>query len=228
MDFYKMLSDYYDEIFPVNRNLVNIIINLTPENVHVLDVGCATGALVRELVNEGFDCEGLEYVPELIKYNEKVSVGDMHKLPYDDNRFDTLLCTGNTLAHVKDPVKAEQVLGEFSRVLKKGGKAVIQILNYGMILRNKPANLPLIKTEHVTFERRYEYLQDNIKFSGRLSTGSNTQESYVDIYPLTDRELDVAAILSGFKVDNTYGGFDGSDFDIEKSLPLIKILSRID
>jgi len=224
MKFYKMLAEYYDEIFPLNKNLVSMIKELTPEGGRILDVGCATGALVEELANCGYDAEGLEYVPELIKHKGKITVGDMHNLPFGDSEFDVLVCTGNTLAHVSGLKDAEQVLKEFSRVMKKDGRVIIQILNYDMILRNRPASLPVIQTERVTFERFYEYEEGCIKFSGVLKLCENNVNSSVSLYPLTNSELDKVAYLSGLRPETLLGSFDGTPFDAQASLPLEKIL----
>ncbi|PLX66060.1 MAG: hypothetical protein C0602_13090 [Denitrovibrio sp.] len=228
MDFYKMLSKHYDEIFPVSMDLVNMVKELAPEGGSVLDVGCATGAFIRKLCNEGFDASGLEYVPELVGFPERTKIGDMHHLPYEDSTFDTLICTGNTLAHVSSKEGAEQVLKEFSRVLKKGGKAVIQILNYEMILKKQLRELPLIQTENVRFKRSYEYLQNHIRFTGKLTVSSGTDDSYVVLYPLTESELSEIADNLNLRELGTFSSFAKAVFSKNDSMPLIKIFEKFD
>lgn len=48
---------------------------------------------------------------------------DIHRMPFDDNRFDFLLCN-HVLEHVDDDRKA---LSEIKRVLKPGGKAILLV-----------------------------------------------------------------------------------------------------
>jgi SAM-dependent methyltransferase len=48
---------------------------------------------------------------------------DIHKIPFDDNHFDAILCN-HVLEHVMDDI---QVMKEFHRVLKPGGWAILQI-----------------------------------------------------------------------------------------------------
>ena len=48
---------------------------------------------------------------------------DIHQMPFEDNRFDVVICN-HVLEHVQDDLKA---LGEILRVLKKGGYAILQV-----------------------------------------------------------------------------------------------------
>ena len=48
---------------------------------------------------------------------------DIHKMPFEDGRFDVVLCN-HVLEHVADDIKA---MSEINRVLKPGGWAILQI-----------------------------------------------------------------------------------------------------
>ncbi|MCD8566934.1 MAG: class I SAM-dependent methyltransferase [Geovibrio sp.] len=96
MEFYRILAKAYDEVFPFSQTTFDFL------RLHaagrVLDVGCATGAYVKRFHGEGFSAEGIEYVPELIKYTENISAGDMRRLPESfSGRFSLVYCIGNTL-----------------------------------------------------------------------------------------------------------------------------------
>ena len=51
---------------------------------------------------------------------------DIHNMPFDDNNFDFILCN-HVLEHVENDIKA---LSEIKRVLKKGGRAIVQVPFY--------------------------------------------------------------------------------------------------
>ena len=51
---------------------------------------------------------------------------DIHNMPLDDNNFDFILCN-HVLEHVENDIKA---LSEIKRVLKKGGRAIVQVPFY--------------------------------------------------------------------------------------------------
>lgn len=222
MEFYKMLSEHYEQIFPLNSKVVEMVESVTPAGGRVLDVGCAKGELVRELFSRGYDSVGLEYVEELVGFPEKTLVGDMHKVPYTEEEFDTLVCTGNTLVHSFDIGK---VLGEFSRVLKKGGRVVIQILNYDRIMSARPEFLPEIKFGDNSFVRKYLYRDGCIEFIGELTVGGKTVSSSVELNPICFSELKDIMNDNGLRVESVYGGFDLSAFN-ENSYATVLIGER--
>ena len=51
---------------------------------------------------------------------------DIHNMPFDNNYFDFILCN-HVLEHVENDIKA---LSEIKRVLKKGGRAIVQVPFY--------------------------------------------------------------------------------------------------
>ena len=51
---------------------------------------------------------------------------DIHNMPFDDNIFDFIICN-HVLEHVDNDIKA---LNEIKRVLKKGGKGIVQVPFY--------------------------------------------------------------------------------------------------
>lgn len=225
MKFYRMLSENYSEIFPLSDSALRMVIDITPDGGRVLDVGAAKGELVRALIQEGYDAFGLEYVPELIGYPERTIEGDMHKLPFEDGSFDTVVCMGNTLVHSDTP---ETVIAEFSRVLKKEGRLLIQILNYDRILENKPSTLPVIECPDVRFERKYEYYDDHILFKGEIIKNNCKEKSSVKIYLITS--LFMTTMLNDNKLHTLkkYGGFEKTEFTPKNSYSLVVISEKGD
>lgn len=220
-----MLAVKYDEIFPVSESAVSLIKEITPGHGSVLDVGSATGQYVSRLRHDGYNAFGLEYSPEIIKYRENTVVGDMTFPPYKPC-FDTVVCCGNTLAHVNHYPHAVVVMRSLFSMLKPQGKALIQILNYEKILSEKPFALPEIKTQSCTFERHYDYNGDNITFTGHLSCDGRRAKSSVQLYPLLPKELLELGFRSGFRTVEFFGGFDRSGFDMEDSFMLIALMSK--
>lgn len=98
---------------------------------NVLDVGCASGWFVSEISKRYPEANyyGIDIYDKGIKYANKMyphikfSLADAHQIPYKNNLFDLVICT-EVLEHVDDP---KAVLLEIKRVLKKGGKAIIEL-----------------------------------------------------------------------------------------------------
>lgn len=99
-------------------------------NVHVLDVGCGVGATICHLVKaHGCRAIGVDLRESMIaRANERAQregiadriefrIADAQALPFEDNRFDVVLCE-SVATFIEDKQK---VIGEYARVVKPGG-----------------------------------------------------------------------------------------------------------
>lgn len=98
----------------------------------VLDVGCGTGVLTRELTQyvgdagsaTGFDLsESMLSVARLRCPDAAFKQGNVTELPFDDQSFDVVICSF-MLMFAPDPEKA---IGEMCRVLREGGRLVVSV-----------------------------------------------------------------------------------------------------
>ena len=92
----------------------------------LLDVGCGTGALLKEIVRRWPEtgCSGVDLSPEMVEVAQKrlgtsavIMLGDAEKLPCSDAAFDVVLCC-DSFHHYPNPAAA---LEEIHRVLRPGG-----------------------------------------------------------------------------------------------------------
>lgn len=80
---------------------------------YTLDLGCGNSPYRKYFPNRvGFDFEKKDGVDV---------VGDIHKLPFEDEKFDIILCT-EVLEHLHSP---EIAINEMKRVLKKNGTLIL-------------------------------------------------------------------------------------------------------
>jgi len=101
--------------------------------MRALDVGCAKGFLVKDLMQvcPGLEAFGLDVSLHALMNCEPEVVGRLHlgtaeKLPFPDNSFDCVLCL-NTVHNFPRP-RAIKVMQEIQRV--SGGKAFVQVDSY--------------------------------------------------------------------------------------------------
>ncbi len=101
----------------------------------VLDAGCGTGFVTRELLRRGLQVTAIDFSAasvELLKAScpptLRTDVGDIRALPYADASFDTVICA-NTLQHL---VPDDQAVAarELMRVLKPGGMYSISVHHF--------------------------------------------------------------------------------------------------
>jgi ubiquinone/menaquinone biosynthesis C-methylase UbiE len=101
-----------------------------PSGSRVLDVPCGQGRHAHLLAEAGFDVDGLDYSPDLLRRARKRGTGkqlrytrgDMRALPARwTSRFDAVINLFTSFGFFVDPSDDRRVLGEFARVLKPGG-----------------------------------------------------------------------------------------------------------
>jgi ubiquinone/menaquinone biosynthesis C-methylase UbiE len=116
---------------PVARDIIAHF-GLKP-GMRVLDVGCAKGFLVKDLMLAcpGLEAFGLDVSLYALIHAEKEVIGRLHlgtaeKLPFPDNSFECVLCL-NTVHNFPRP-RAIKVMQEIQRI--SGGRAFVQVDSY--------------------------------------------------------------------------------------------------
>ena len=107
-----------------------------PKKSKVLEAGCGTGNYVVSLTKMGHEVIGVDVNKKRIKiakgymkkygiHTRKIVQGDLNNLPFENDEFNAVFCHG-VIEHIKD---SEKAVKEISRVLKKGGFAMISVPN---------------------------------------------------------------------------------------------------
>jgi len=235
--FYSSISNHYQDIFPFNPTQIEFLKNVIPYNgAKILDVGCATGDLAFALTHFGFPIWAFDYDSEMIEIAKKTKQEDtmfpvFEQLDmriidekYPETYFNTIICFGNTLAHLLTEQDIRKFLQASYKLLLSEGKLTIQILNYNYILNNKIESLPVIENEHIRFERRYSYGNNDtlIDFNTELTikeSDININNS-VKINAIRKEKLEEMLLGTGFRNLEYFGSFKGDPLE-QTSLPLI-------
>lgn len=221
--FYSSISIYYSELFPYNATQLQFVKSTTGTFLgkRILDLGCGTGELALRLANEGAFVTGVDMNKDFIIYaleknrNENTDFRVLNMLEtsshFDAGYFDAVICFGNTLVHLLTIGSVKKLIKSVEKVLKKGGLFLIQILNYDFILDEKLNSLPVIETEHLKFNRSYNYPEKIrlIRFKTEL-TVKGTGEKIVNetsLYPIRKEELRKLLDHNGFKEVEFYSDF---------------------
>ena len=114
---------------PVAKDIIEHF-SLKPGS-RILDIGCAKGFLVKDLLNEGMDAYGLDISEYAIRNCEEEVIGRLHsgqadKLPFKDNSFDAIISI-NTI-HNYDENGVIRCLKEIQRL--SNGTSFIQVDSY--------------------------------------------------------------------------------------------------
>jgi SAM-dependent methyltransferase len=148
-------SDFYEQLAPVYHLKVDWDKRLPKEtplfdrlfadaNISaVCDLGCGDGGHAKEIVRRGATYVGIDNSAEMIKKAKagharvrgiRFLTGDMLRMPMKyDRMFDLVLLLGNTLPHIATAGELSVFFRSVGRVLKPGGKFVIQTVNPEML-----------------------------------------------------------------------------------------------
>ncbi len=137
------LADLYDALIDWPRRLVNEepFYRAIFERVgagRVLDAACGAGRHAAMFHSWGCQVEGADISPGMIErcrreFGESESlrwvVRAFDQPPADRQRFDAVICVGNSLALAPDLAAVRQAVEQMLAALRRGGVCVIQVVN---------------------------------------------------------------------------------------------------
>lgn len=216
LDYYQSSETYsklYEQIragnvHPGTRAIVNKALKavrqyLGGEQKRALDIGCGSGYLLAALKEEGFDCLGLDFNPDMCRI-----VSEIHRIPVrtstleelilEDLRFD-LIVLSHVLEHLEEPI---QSLRKMRSLLNPRGVLFVCLPNRNFI--RQKASLPIgqlsemdYPPHHVSFwsARALSYALQEAGFrviechSQSYPEPLQTQHSLVHTYHVPDQTL---------------------------------------
>jgi len=132
----------------------------------ILDLCCGQGRHTIELASRGFkNVQGMDRSHYLISRAKTVSKaknltikfkeGDARKIPYSDDTFDVLMLLGNSFGYFETLNDDVMVLKEVVRVLKPGGRVLIDVTDGDYVKKNfSPRSWEWIDKKHFVCRER--------------------------------------------------------------------------
>lgn len=223
MSFYPTLAPWYDRIFPVDPDTVDLLAGLLPQHGRALDLACGTGGHALALARRGHAVAASDLDAAMIALARRAFAAsgipadlatlDLRDAPkaYAGERFDLVYCIGNSLVHLTGAGEIAALLSGLRPLVAPGGALVLQILHYDRILDRDIRALPPISPPGVSFLRFYEPAGDLLRFRTELSVdGEPPRRGEVPLRPLRFGELTGALAAAGFRAEARYGDFDRS------------------
>lgn len=209
----------------------------------VLDAACGTGQHVIALAQQGFDCSGADLsrrMVELAQNNatkenleidfKKAGFGQLSSV-FSNQKFDCLLCLGNSLPHVLDEAAMLRTLADFKSVLYSGAKIIIQNRNFDSVIKTHQRWMqPETHREGQNtwiFARFYDFDPDGLlTFNIMILTdqqGGAFEQRVIStrLWPFTQVQLVDWLLDTGFENLRIFGDLQGSPFKVETSPNLV-------
>ena len=241
MEFYEVLSRYYDRVFPLEEEILGFLRARFAGRSPLLDVACGTGTYTLELAAEpGRKIAGVDLDEVMVasagdkararglEGSVSFAAADMLDLGgvAEISGFAGLYCIGNSLVHLADHDQVRRALGGFARILAPGGRLLVQVINFDRILKKNVRELPTLRGEEVEFIRRYLPGPDaaHLWFDTDLLVGGPQGEKFtqrVSLLILRSADLAAAAGDAGFRRIKLYGSYRGGEYSPEESFVTI-------
>lgn len=243
MNFYQLLSEYYDDIFPVSDQKLRFFVDLfqAHEVQQVLDVACGSGLLARRLASKGYEVTGIDLEEKMIAQAQKRAaaealsvrflVGDMREVAKIGASFDSIVCIGNSLAHLLSENDIQRTLSGMYEATRPGGISIIQIVNFDRILASGPTELPDIvrKDKGFAFYRTYIPTDNQlVLFRSRFVTTKDSIDhvNEIQLRAIRKNELERMMLAAGFCNLQFFGGFDATPYSPESYATIVAAEKR--
>ncbi len=203
-----------------------------PEAGDVLDVPCGFGRHAVPLAEAGYRVTGVDRSESLLdearrRADGRASLeyvrGDYRALPLADESFDAALNLFSSLGYLGDEADTA-VLAEIRRVLRPGGRLVIETMHRDLLVRSfTERDWRMVGEGRLLLEQRtFETSSGVAQVTQTLVDpgGSRESRSYsVRVYAVT--ELLGMLARAGFEETRAYGDLDGAPFDVATRLLLV-------
>jgi glycine/sarcosine N-methyltransferase len=229
--FYDQLAAEYDEMtqfaqrLPGQRDLLAHFLPLQ----HAIDMGCGTGLHSIALASLGVHVVGIDISTEMLEQargnavNQGVTAefinGDFFTAPPENCApADLLLCLGNSLPHIKRN-ELHDLFFHWHGLLRPGGLAVIQLLNYNRVLSRGERIVNIRRSGNGTLVRFYDFLDDALRFN--ILTITETAGSLAHtlrasmLTPFTDDEIITVAQATGYSSVEIFASMSHEPFSID-------------
>jgi len=252
--FYDVLSSNYDQFVNWNSRLESEIPFLkkvlTANKVSsVLDSACGTGMHAIALAKLGFQSYGCDLSEPMIQIAKKNAEHESAEVKFfpagfgeiadraDGFSYDSVICLGNSLPHVRDSSELTTTLLDFGKVLNQNGTLILQNRNFDSVMDLKERWLdPQYSQQDGTetlFHRFYDFNPDDTITFNMLVTSRKDGEGWrqsviaTRLFPLRSNLMENVLLSTGYRDLQFFGDLAGNTFD-KKTSPNCVIVARKD
>ncbi len=228
MEWYEVAFDSLYPLLYEHRNIeeAEAVIERFHELFHdkdpILDLACGNGRYLEALSRKGHRVFGLDLSHYLLRmcldswgHGGEIAQGDMRRIPVIDESFGAVINMFTSFGYFSKDTDNLLVSKEVFRVLEPGGVFLFDYINTGKLAVDFLEETERISGQFQIKEKRRiedygKYLVKDVLAVNIQSGRKEKLEERLRLY--TRDELVIMFESVGFKIDNIFGGYDGSPF----------------
>ncbi|OPX28440.1 MAG: hypothetical protein B1H09_07815 [Gemmatimonadaceae bacterium 4484_173] len=231
----QQIRDVYDNVFTYQkefthmeekgcRRYVSLAENaLNGKTGRLLDIGCATGAILKEAVRGGWDTYGVDLSAKLLKQaalrvpEAKLFNGELGEANFHSEEFDVVIAL-NLLEHVLNP---KELLEEVNRILRPGGIFLFKTVRIDSLSARKRG----FNWDHLKWPGHFVWFTKKTLLSMLINSGYRIKKftvTGIPFIPGVKRYMDHRINDSKHESDKT-----GTGKNPGSSMPLVKRATKM-
>jgi len=212
----EIYHEMYQHIFDYEKEFHFYDLILKTNSCHkILEIGCGSGMLARQFLDNGYDYLGLDLYNEMLDiarrevHSDQFVQCDMRNLSFDQ-QFDAVLITGRSIAYVIENQGMLDTLNGVHKSLKENGLFVYGVFDANQIFDNFNDFEQYVEHNGKKI-RRVSHMEKNLAtgwtydwFAKYIIEGDNKILEYDDITTLrafTRDEIALFIKLTGFNIE---------------------------
>jgi ubiquinone/menaquinone biosynthesis C-methylase UbiE len=161
-------SEFWDELAPHHAAIEDNYLDLKSlrgilQEIHspVLIVGAGQGLLVAELRSRGFQCDGVDLSPEMIRYARlrrgiTLFQADAKAMPFAEATYETVIYATGVVDFTPHEEEIRRMLTEGRRILKQSGEIFIAFYRISAACESFMATAGLLRNHEIAFRKSLE------------------------------------------------------------------------
>jgi len=214
----------------------------------VLDLGCGTGQHAIALARAGFELSGADPSEGLLAIARENAARAGQAVSFQvagfgdvvdrlGQRFDAIICLGNSLPHAVGPEALGRALDDMRAALSPGGRLILQLRNFEPVLANgrrfmhpeahRQGDQEWLFYRFYDLEEAPERLRFNmLRLQRRGMEAWTSRVDSVMLSPWRVDDLSAALTSAGFGAQAHHGSLAGEPFDRSQSGDLVIVADR--
>jgi SAM-dependent methyltransferase len=185
----------------------------------VLDLACGAGRHTRALRACGYRALGVDLSLTLLTQSADLPrvAGDIRELPFAPHAFDWVLSFFTSFGYFESERQNFRVLEEMVRILRPGGRFVLDLFNREFVLEHLVAQESrALGGRQVTIERWFDRETQRVNKRIRIRQAGGPARTYLEsVRAYREEEVRIGLRWAGLEVEHLFGNFDGEPYGRE-------------